>query len=154
MPVNAIESLHPLLGSWRGESRLWLHRPDEASYDSVMTATIEPVMQRQALLVRYAWEIEGEPQDGLLVLNQLAGIVAGFWFDSWHMTNSSIALTGEADAGGSVSVSGTYPVRDGPDWGWRILLEPRDAAHLILRMFNVTPGGDEELAVETNFVRQ
>ena len=37
-----------------------------------------------ALLVRYAWEIEGEPQDGLLVLNQLAGIVAGFWFDSWH----------------------------------------------------------------------
>lgn len=152
--MNAIEALHPLSGSWSGESRLWLHRPVEATYDSVMTATIEPALQRQALLVRYAWEIEGEPQEGLLVLNQLAGIVAAVWFDSWHMTNSSMMLTGDAEAGRSVSVSGTYPVRDGPDWGWRILLEPRDGAHLILRMFNVTPDGEEELAVETNFVRQ
>ena len=115
--MNAIESLHALSGSWRGESRLWIRRPDQATYDSVMTATIEPAMQRQALLVRYAWEIEGEPQEGLLVLNQLAGTVAGFWFDSWHMANSFVTLTGEAEGGGSVSVSGTYPVRDAPHWG-------------------------------------
>ena len=152
--MNAIQSLHPLAGSWSGESHLWLRRPHDATYDSVMTAAIEPAMQRQALLVRYAWEIEGEPQEGLLVLNQLGGIVAGSWFDSWHMANSSMTLTGEHEAGGSVSVSGTYPVRDGPDWGWRILLEPRDGTRLILRMFNVTPDGDEELAVETDFVRQ
>jgi hypothetical protein len=149
-----VESLHALSGSWRGDSRLWLHRPEEATYDSVMTAQIEPAIQRQALLVRYAWEIEGEPQDGLLVLNQRSAIVAGVWFDSWHMTNSSMSLTGEAEATGSVSVTGTYPAGDGPDWGWRILLEPGKGTHLLLRMFNVTPDGDEELAVETDFARQ
>jgi hypothetical protein len=151
--VNPIHTLQSYAGDWRGESRLLLHRPVEATYLSVLTAKIEPAMQQQVLLMRYAWAVEGEPQDGLLVLNELEGVVAGYWFDSWHMANSSMAMRGAAEPGGSISVAGNYPVSDGPDWGWRIVLEPAGDARLILRMFNVTPDGDEELAVDTDLAR-
>jgi hypothetical protein len=151
--VSAIEALFPYAGDWRGESRLVLHRPVEATYPSVMTATIEPAMQQQALLLRYAWAVEDEPQDGLLVLNQHAGFVSGYWFDSWHLAGTSMAMRGSAEAGGSVSVYGNYPASDGPDWGWRIVLEPAAGAHVRFRMFNIPPDGGEELAVDTDLAR-
>ena len=117
-----------------------------------MTAEIELAMQQQALLMRYTWQVEDEPQDGLFVLNQLDDVVAGYWFDSWHMANSSMAMTG-AKSDGGLSVRGTYPTSDGPDWGWRILLQPAANGRLILRMFNITPAGDEELAVDADLAR-
>jgi hypothetical protein len=150
--VGAIDDIHGYVGRWRGESRLLLHRPVEATYLSVMTAEIELAMQQQALLMRYAWQVEDEPQDGLFVLNQLDDVVAGYWFDSWHMADSSMAMTG-AKSDGELSVRGSYPTSDGPDWGWRILLGPAANARLILRMFNITPEGDEELAVDADLAR-
>jgi hypothetical protein len=151
-PVSAIAALFPYAGDWSGESRLVLHRPVEATYLSVMRAKIESSMREQALLMRYAWQVEEEPQDGLLVLNQLAEVVAGYWFDSWHLADTSMALRGGVDAG-AVSVSGRYPASHGPDWGWRIVLEPAADARLRFRMFNIPPDGDEELAVDTDLAR-
>jgi hypothetical protein len=149
--VRAIEDVHAYVGLWRGESRLLLHRPVEETYLSVMTAETEQTMQQQALLMRYAWQVEDEPQDGLFVLNQLDDVVAGLWFDSWHMANSSMTTTG-ARLDGGLSVCGSYPTSEGPDWEWRILLQPAANSRL-LRMFNITPEGDEELAVDADFAR-
>jgi Protein of unknown function (DUF1579) len=151
--VTAIEALHLYVGDWSGGSRLLLHRPVEATFHCVMRSRVETGMQRQALVMRYEWEVEDEPQDGLLVLNEAGGLIAGYWFDSWHMANSSMALTGQVEAGRAISLSGNYPATEGPDWGWRIVLAPDDDARFRFLMFNITPGGDEELAVETDFAR-
>ena len=53
---------------------------------------------------------------------------------------------------GNVEVRGSYPAGDGPDWGWRIVLSPA-RARLEITMFNVTPDGAEERAVEGIYAR-
>lgn len=41
----------------------------------------------------------------------------------------------------------------GERWGWRTEVSQPDAEHLDIRMFNITPGGEEALAVEVNYRR-
>jgi hypothetical protein len=53
--------------------------------------------------------------------------------------------TGGATDGG-VSVTGSYEAGSGPAWGWRIELQ-RAGADLMLTMYNISPGGQDYLAV-------
>jgi hypothetical protein len=53
---------------------------------------------------------------------------------------------------GGISVKGYYAVPDHPDWGWRTEIIP-DGERFRYLMYNVTPEGAGELAVETDFVR-
>jgi hypothetical protein len=53
---------------------------------------------------------------------------------------------------GSISVKGYYKVKDHPDWGWRTDIIPKGDLLRIV-MYNVSPEGEEELAVETDFSR-
>jgi hypothetical protein len=52
---------------------------------------------------------------------------------------------------GSVDVRGSYQVSTGPDWGWRIVVEPESENVLNLIMYNIWPEGKEELAVKAVF---
>ena len=62
-------------------------------------------------------------------------------------------LSGTAQADGSLAVTGSYAAPPGPDWGWRITLQPLDNQFKLL-MHNVTPDGEAMLAVETLFSRE
>lgn len=146
----------PLLayvGNWTATHRLWLS-PDEPVRESQATASLTLVAQGQALLLRYTW-FEDTPQDGVLVFNHgpASTRVTAFWLDSWHMANQHMFCQGEANAAGSVSVKGTYPAPPGPDWGWRIVVEPQTSHTWRLVMFNISPGGQEDLAIQADFVR-
>jgi hypothetical protein len=61
-------------------------------------------------------------------------------------------FTGTCDEQGTVRVLGSYAAPPGPDWGWRIEIEPA-AGSWTLRMFNITPDGQEVLAVEATLSR-
>jgi hypothetical protein len=52
-----------------------------------------------------------------------------------------------------VVVRGSYPAPTGPDWGWRIELDLRLADQLQMRMVNITPDGQEMLAVQAVYAR-
>ena len=54
---------------------------------------------------------------------------------------------------GLVSVHGTYGAGEGPDWGWRITVEADGPDAFVMRMFNITPDGEEAPAVEATFTR-
>ena len=41
----------------------------------------------------------------------------------------------------------------GERWGWRTEVSQPDPEHLDIRMFNITPAGEEALAVEVNYTR-
>jgi hypothetical protein len=58
---------------------------------------------------------------------------------------------GSAKGEGGISVQGSYPAPPGPDWGWRIVVEPREGAGFRLEMRNVTPEGEEAIAVEAEY---
>lgn len=140
----------PLLGEWTGVNRLWFE-PGTPVRESTSAAVIEPVAQGRGLTVRYTWAYEGAPQDGMLLImadgeGDGAGATAVL-VDSWHVGNAYMACTGTAGAEG-VSVMGSYPAPEGPDWGWRTTLEAVSPSSWRLRMYNIEPDADETLAVE------
>lgn len=146
-------ALAALVGRWSGDNAVWLEAGAEPLRSSA-SAEVSVEAERQALRVRYHWTDGGRPQSGILLLVGDATLTAwaGSWTDSWHLAHQLMDLRGTGDAS-SVSVRGTYAAPPGPDWGWRIALEPDDADRCTLRMFNITPDDQEVLAVETRLSR-
>ena len=62
-------------------------------------------------------------------------------------------LTGKTKPDGSAVVDGSYAAPPGPDWGWRITIQPLENEQFKLIMHNVTPDGAAMLAVEAVFSR-
>ena len=143
-----------LTGEWAGENRLWLS-PDQPARVSETTATITTAARDQGLLVHYTWEDEGAPQAGVILVQYTRkGVVTAAWTDAWHMSGTVMFCRGAIDGKGQIVVDGSYAAPPGPDWGWRIGLEPAGDDGFILRMFNMTPEGEIHPAVEARYTRK
>jgi hypothetical protein len=152
--VSVPAAWRELIGEWTGVNRLWL-APTDPVHESKTTASVFLAAQGQFAMMRYTWAENGQPQDGCLTLGGDPGgqTVEGVWIDSWHMAHTFMLCTGRADSDGVISVVGSYGAPPGPDWGWRIVITPCIADRFQLRMFNVTPDGEEALAVEASYSR-
>ena len=148
------QGLERLAGRWRGTNQLWLHDQDARVFEAAIDVKLLPG-DRFALL-RYTWADEGRPQDGLLLVgaNPETGAVWGAWVDSWHMGHSRLELSGAADDPDKLLLRGSYAAPPGPDWGWRIDLIPRGDDRWRLVMYNITPDGVVEPAVEADYERR
>ncbi|MAU00465.1 MAG: hypothetical protein CL608_25260 [Anaerolineaceae bacterium] len=146
-------SLADLTGRWQGANRLWLD-PNEAARESVATAVCQQVAQGKFFELHYTWADEGQPQAGVLLLGQSQEKLTAAWVDSWHMQDTMMHCTGKAQTDDAVSVIGYYAAPPDPDWGWRIALQPDSANQFRLIMYNITPDGEEMLAVEAVFSRE
>ena len=116
---------------------------------------IIPMLGGKFARIDYTWEIDGEPQAGSLLFGyeSKAGLVTAVFIDSWHNGEVMMVCKGSAGADGALSVSGFYPAPSGPDWGWRTVIEPGDNESFRPLMYNITPQGHEELAVEARYTR-
>jgi len=149
----ALGGLVRLAGSWAGPSKLWVDpRLPERASDSVMIVGTKG--NGRFVTFTYTWADDGEPHDGLIVFgfDDERGAITAHWFDSWHTGNKVMQFEGTAETGGTVVVRGTYVAPAGPDWGWTIRVEPGDDAFQLI-MHNITPDGDEALAVEARYER-
>jgi len=156
--MSVPEGLADLVGEWRGTSKLWLS-PDEPVRESDTTASVTLAAQGKFITIAYTWSYEGDPQDGLIVLSREAkgNAVKAAWIDSWHMGDSMMMCEGGAVEDGAISVRGSYAAPPGPDWGWRIVVEAGDAGEedaFEVIMYNITPDGDEHLAVRGTYGRE
>jgi hypothetical protein len=70
------------------------------------------------------------------------------------MQDTMMQCTGQAQIGDAMSVIGYYAAPPDPDWGWRIALQPDSADQFRLIMYNISPDGEEMLAVEAVFSRE
>jgi len=148
--VASLHSLFALSGTWTGTSRLWMS-PSAPMRESSSVATITPVVRGRFVRIDYSWAIDGEAQEGMLLFGRDAkDLVTGIWIDSWHMGDRFMICRGAA-GGAAISVRGSYAAPSGPDWGWRIDVEPGDGFRLV--MYNLPPGGKEELAVEATYTK-
>ena len=102
----------------------------------------------------YATRIDGTEHTGSallgLHLDDRTWQVA--WVDTFH-TGSEIMLSEGPladDPGAPISVLGSYGNGDGGRWGWRTTFEIADHG-LLVRHFNITPQGEEALAVEFDY---
>lgn len=152
LPMTTPASLNALTGSWEGENSLWLD-PEATPDQSDATATVETAAQK-FVTISYTWAFEGKTQEGMLLIGSDDDVVQASWVDSFHMGNKIMTCDGSLLDDGGVSVTGSYTAPPGPDWGWRIEVHPLDADQFQLLMFNITPDGDESIAVEASFSRK
>lgn len=148
------KSFAELVGRWRGLNRLWLS-PDSPVQESETTASVELAAGGAAALIRYTWAEGGRPQDGLILLRLAPepSAVDMVWVDSWHMRDPFMLCRGELDGEGRLAGRGAYSAPPGPDWGWRIVVGAQETGELRIRMFNITPDGQEALAVDARYSR-
>ena len=141
-----------LVGEWKGTNVLhapWMAEPIQRS-DS--TATVRSKMNGQFLSIEYTWAFEGQPQEGMLILgcDPKCEEVQAVWTDSWHSKDTLMVCNGSFTEPNVISVMGYYAVPEHPDWGWRTEIVSRQNGFRYV-MYNVSPEGEEELAVETDF---
>ena len=147
--------LAPLAGAWVGINRLWF-LPTDPPFESATTLALEPVAQGVVTLIRYTWSHDGAPQAGVILVPHAATTPeqdALTWIDSFHTGGTFTHFRGGLTDGGGLSVLGAYAAPEGPPWGWRITLEPDEGEAITLRMYNITPEGEEMLAVEAGYTR-
>lgn len=151
--MSALDGVAALAGRWRGTSTLQdphSGAPDEAP----STVVVTPMIGGRFVRIDYTWSYRGEPQEGALILGfkKKAGTVTAHWMDSWHNSDNVMPLTGSLADDGTLTVRGSYPAPEGPDWGWRIDVK-KDGDALRIVHHNVFPDGKEELAVDSRYTR-
>ena len=150
--LNALDALGTCSGRWTGLNRL--SDPSQNVLDeSQSTATVTPLLGGAFIRMDYTWAYQDAPQEGSLLIGYDSGAeeVTAHWIDTWHMGERAMLLSGTPEDDGSIAVRGSYAAPPGPDWGWRIVLQPENDSALHLLMYNITPDGAEALAVETDY---
>jgi hypothetical protein len=152
--MSISQLLSDLVGTWKGKNRLYTPWMEEKIRESDSTAIVRSKMNGQFLSFDYTWSFGGDPQEGMLVIgcDPKSDAVQAVWTDSWHSKDVLMLCNGTVDSKGRISVFGNYAVPDHPDWGWRTEITPADGGFRYV-MYNVSPEGVEELAVETDFTK-
>jgi hypothetical protein len=151
--MTPFEELAATAGTWRGPSVLKdPHNNLDETCESTMTLT--PVLRATFVRLDYTWDYKGAPQEGTMLIGYQpkSGDVTTAWADTWHMSRAMMISRGTASSDRGLDVMGHYPAPPGPDWGWRTQLRcARD--EIRLTMYNVTPDGEEALAVDATYRR-
>ena len=141
-----------LTGEWTGESVLRLSWMTPPEYPSASKLTAKKAVGGKFLALEYTWEYENNAHEGIILLgfDNKEEIARASWADSWHSSDRPMLLAGKISEQDAVELSGTYQVPNHPDWGWKIHIAPVVAA-LQIMMYNVTPEGEEDLAVSADY---
>jgi hypothetical protein len=163
--------VHRLAGDWSGTDRLWF-RPEELANESPASVYARPTLGGQALVYEYGWSMGDDEHHGTLLVTPVDVGVEVAWIDTFHTSGTIMALTTAAlgrsglgpvgdtgpdaatpafDVLGSYGGDGSYG--DGVAWGWRMRLVLVDHEHLVLSHWNVTPEGEQLLAVLGEYER-
>ncbi|QCO99548.1 DUF1579 domain-containing protein [Arthrobacter sp. 24S4-2] len=119
--MTIIETMAPFVGSWQGHNRLRFMPTDEYQ-ESAATASVK-VTAGEFVTIEYAWEHEGKPQNGLLLLGSgpVSGSAAGA--GSGDSETGDSETDGETGDGETGVASGTGAVgvwvdsfHSGPEW--------------------------------------
>lgn len=153
--MSAPGSLKKLVGRWTGTSRLfrpWLS-PEESASES--SASVALAARGRFATIEYTWEVDGEPQEGLLLIGSENGdgAVQAVWIDSWHMSDKSLTCLGGIDGAGVIDILGSYAAPPGPDWGWRTVIDPGEGASFEIVMYNISPEGEQMVAFRNRYER-
>lgn len=131
---------------------MWLS-PEEDPRESESSARVSLVGQGQFVRIEYDWSFNGIAQDGQILFAPEFGMAdcEAVWLDSWHMASAIMTCEVSNGADDSAILRGHYPAPPDPDWGWRIEVRAQNREQFEIRMFNITPAGEEMLAVQATY---
>lgn len=144
------------VGDWEGTARTWFE-PGKLGDTSPVRGSVRSVLGGRFVVHEYEGTLCGDALRGLAIIGHALpeGRWECAWVDSFHNGTRIMLSLGEAGAAAEPpSVLGSYPAPEGPPWGWRTELDVSGApGRLVVRHFNITPDGDEALAVELDYRR-
>lgn len=143
-----------LVGDWTGKLRIWFE-PGQLGEESSVRGSFRSVLGGRFVIHDYEGSCMGDVSQGLAIhgyhLDRHRHESA--WIDSFHTGTQLMFSTGVPMAA-LHSVSGSYGGEsDGEAWGWRTLIEMKSTEQLLITMFNITPQGEESVAVEFDYRR-
>lgn len=152
--VKSLDSFYTsLVGEWVGSYNLWIH-PDADVQESSSMATVYTAANGSYTVMNYSWTYKDKLQAGIFLLGGNGPSASATWGDSWHMRPNPMQCHGMiSDNGNELDILGGYDVGEGPDWGWRTILTLVGENTLIMKAYNITPDGDEALAVNAVLTR-
>lgn len=145
--------LQAMAGHYAGRTSTWLDPskpPDVADEELHASAILGGRWVRLELL----GSVDGKPHAGEMLLgyNGDAKEFELCWADSFHTAGALMMFKGAPREDGVVAVTGSYAA--GPErWGWRNELSLTGDKDLTMRAFNISPAGEESIAVETHWKR-
>ncbi|MEP6900924.1 MAG: DUF1579 family protein [Actinomycetota bacterium] len=155
--MSVPEIMEKLGGKWRGINRLhttWIKENPVRETTSV--GVIELTARGRFLKIEYDWTFDESVQEGLILIGNEkdSDLIKAFWIDSWHLSDKFMVSEGYVGKNRTISLKGFYSVPDHSDWGWQTLIETERNNSFKITMYNVSPEGEETLAVEMEFGRQ
>lgn len=149
------ENFKNLIGEWKGKNRLyttWIVENPVRESDSI--SNVKLAANEKFLKIEYDWIYEDKTQEGLLLIGSEkdSNEVRAFWIDSWHMSDKFMTCDGNFSEN-SILMKGFYEVPNHPDWGWRTDIHFENENSFKIEMYNVSPEGEEDLAVEAEYSR-
>lgn len=153
--MDLTEIQDKLIGAWAGNNLLRLSWLTPSDYLSSSDLSVGQAAKGRFLTFAYTWNHENLSHEGLLVLgyDKKQDVATAAWIDSWHMSNKIMSCQGTIDQQGTIDLRGSYEVSSGPDWSWRIVITTPSGEDLQIVMYNCSPEGAEELAVQADYKR-
>ena len=148
------QQLRALEGRWRGVAKTYFE-PGVLGDESEWRGTIRPILGGLYMLHEYEGKFDKTPHVGMAIVGYSTNYkrYEMAWVDTHHNGRAIMFAVG-APHDGHASVLGSYPDGvGGPDWGWRTEFEVRDANTIVINAYNITPTGEEALAIETVYRR-
>lgn len=150
-----LQTLIECAGEWDGINRLYVDpkgKPDESDSRILIT----PLLGKSFVRIDQIWSYQGKPQEGSMLVgfDPDAQQVSLHWIDTFHMSRKVMICTGATGQDQTIDVLGSYSAPAGPDWGWRITVEIRGKGKLEIRMFNIDPDRNQQLAVQAVYHRE
>ena len=151
---DAHRRLSRLVGRWRGTART-LMGPDADPLEAPWEGEVTSLLGGRFVRFTYRSSVQGTLIAGDMTLAYEAGEKQWriSWIDSFHTSPAILVSTGPAKDG-PINVFAKYFAAEGhPHWGWRSEVHDPDGDGWTVRMFNVTPEGEELLGIEILLTR-
>ncbi|MBJ7329651.1 MAG: DUF1579 family protein [Solirubrobacteraceae bacterium] len=152
------QRLEALVGSWAGPGRLWFEAgpPAPPASEAPVQGGIARV-HRHWVRHEYATTIDEVEHSGTALIGAIAprALWQVAWVDSFHTAGTGLMISEGPIVPGSttIDVVGSYLDGGGTAWGWRTSFAPEGDGNLAVRHWNITPDGEEALAVEFAYAR-
>ncbi len=140
------------IGSWSGDSTLHMSWMPEGQRTETGPSKLHIDLDKDKhyAVLTYTWTYKGNQEEGQMLIASGKSETTIGWVDSWHQNSAVMILRGAVSD--DVACKGSYKVQGHPDWHWRIALA-MDGTKLKLTMFNISPEGEEEPAVECAYTK-
>lgn len=139
--------LKSLEGNYKGITKVWFEQ-GVIGDESPCSGSLRSILGGRFLLHEYTGSLNGKPIEGISIFGCSLGDgkLQTAWVDSFH-SGTAILFSENTSLVSPYSVLGHYGPE--PSWGWRTQIDRDNSGKVIITMYNIEPGGPEQIAVET-----